>query len=315
MPTIGAGGVLGISMESSRGTYVAPSKWVPIRSESLTTSQELTYRRNIRGIADPMLPLPGNLTHEGDIEFECTPDVLPYIFKSMRVGVTKTGSSDPYTYVYLPTHTATSTASMSIYIERGGIRFTYSGVTIGKLSLTINEGIMICTASVSALSEVTQSATSSSYSNNKPFSTGNFSIEIPNSSAVTDMDNITFDIDEGIQTNHRLNGSQNPASVTLGERTVTCSMDRDFSSRADFDAFKAATATSLAVICTYTPSGGSANDRYLKLEMPVASMESYTVNLGSQGDLVRASTTYTASYSNSDTFAYRATVKTDENLA
>ena len=53
---IGATGVLGLAIETTRGTYVAATKWVPIRSESITVSQEMNYRRNIRGIADPETP-------------------------------------------------------------------------------------------------------------------------------------------------------------------------------------------------------------------------------------------------------------------
>ncbi len=306
---IAATGVMGLALETTAGTFVAPTKWVPIRSESLSTTQALTYRRNIKGIADPTTPLAGNLTSEGDIEFEASPDVLPYFFRAMRTSEAKTGSGDPYQYVYTPTHGASSTSTLSLYVQRNGTNFAYLGVTVGKLSFTINDGILVGTASVGALSEATQSSTSPSYSNNNPFATGNYTVEVPNSSSITDVDNFTFDIEEGLSSNHRLNGSQNAASITLGERTVSSSLERDFEGRTNFDSFKAATATSLTVICTY--SGGN---RYLKLEMPVVTMESYEVNLASQGELVRASVNYTGSYSTSDTFAYRATVKTDENI-
>jgi len=123
------------------------------------------------------------------------------------------------------------------------------------------------------------------------------------------MDNFTFSIDEGGSVNHRLDGSQNPASITLGERTVTCSMDRDFDARTDYDNFLAATSTSVTVVCSY-----SSADRYMKLEMPVASMETYDVNLGGQGDIVRASVSYTGSYQAAATGAYKVTIKTSENI-
>jgi hypothetical protein len=310
---IGATGELGLAIESSRGTYVVATKWVPIRSESITVSQEMNYRRNIRGIADALAPQAGNLTYEGDIEFEASPDVLPYFFKAMRTSETKTGSGDPYTYVYVPTHGALSTDSLSLYVERNGIRFGYSGVSVTGMAFTITDGLLICTATVSALAEATQSDESSSFSNETPFYTGTFSVEIPDSSAVTDMDNISWAVTEGGSVNHRLNGSTNPASITMGERSVTCSMDRDFDSRADLDLFELATATSLKIVGSYTTPGGYA--RYLSLEMPVATMETYDVNLGGQGDIVRASISYTGSYNAGTTGAYRATVKTEENIS
>ena len=310
---IGATGVLGLAIETTRGSYVAATKWVPIRSESITVSQEMNYRRNIRGIADPDTPQQGNLTYEGDIEFEAYPDVLPYFFKAMRTSETKTGSSDPIQYVYVPTHGPVSGESLSLYIERNGVRFGYEGVTVTGMAFTVTDGILICTATVSCLAEATRSPESASYANETPFYTGTFSVEIPDSSAVTDMDNFSWSVTEGGSVNHRLDGSTNPASITLGERTVSCSMDRDFDSRADLDLFELATATSLTIVASYTSGGGYA--RYLSLEMPVASMETYDVTLGGQGDIVRASINYTGSYSASVTGAYRATVKTEENIS
>ena len=306
---IGATGEMGLAIETTRGTFVAPTKWVPIRSESITTSQEINYRRNIRGIADGETPQKGNISYAGDIEFEAYPDIIPYIFKAMRTSEAKTGSGDPYQYIYTTSSGALSGESLSLYVDRNGVRFGYSGVTVSGISFTITDGILICTASVSCLAEATQSDAAATYSNNTPFYTGTFSVEIPQASAVTDMDNFTFAIDEGPSVNHRLNGSQNPSSITLGERSVTCSMERDFDSRAELDNFMAATATSMNVIASY--SGGN---RYLKLEMPVATMESYEVNLGGQGDIVRASITYTGSYDSTAAGAYKATVKTSENI-
>ena len=52
----------------------------------------------------------------------------------------------------------------------------------------------------------------------------------------------------------------------------------------------------------------------MKLEMPVASMETYDVNLGGQGDIVRASVSYTGSYQAAATGAYKVTIKTSENI-
>ena len=306
---IGATTVLGLAVESSRGTYVAPTKFIPIRSESLTVSQNITYRRNIKGTADPDMPLAGNLTISGDIEFECYPDALPYFFKAMRTSEAKTNPSY-YQYVYTPTSGALSTSSLSFYIERNGVRFAYAGCTITAISFTINDGILVGTATVQALSEATQSAASESYSMNTPFSTGDYTVYVPNSSSITDVDNFTFGIEEGGEVNHRLNGSQNPASITLGERTVSCSMDRDFDSRSDYDNFKTATNTSLKILADVSGAG----TRQLQLEVPQTTMESYEVNIGGVGELVRASVNYTGSYVSAATAAYTVTIRTNADI-
>lgn len=307
---IGATSVLGLAVETTRGTYVAPTKWVPIRSESLTVTQNITYRRNIQGTADPQGPFAGNLTISGDIEIECYPDVLPYLFKAMRTHVTKTSPSY-HQYVYIPTSGALSTSSLSFYVERNGIRFTYAGCTITAISFTISDGILLATATVQALSEATQSEAAESYANNTPFSTGDYDVYVPNSAAITDLDNFTFNIEEGGEVNHRLNGSQSPSSITMGERTVSCSMDRDFDSRADYDNFKSANSTSLKIVADI----GGGGTRMIQFEVPQVTMESYDVNIGGVGELVRASVNYTGSYVSSATAAYTITCRTNENIA
>lgn len=307
---IGATSVLGLAVESSRGTYVAPTKWVPIRSESLSVTQNITYRRNIQGTADPQMPFAGNLTISGDIEIECYPDVVPYLFKAMRTTETKTNPSY-YQYVYTPTSGALSTSSLSFYIERNGVRFAYAGCCITGISFTINDGILVATASIQALSEATQSAASETYANNTPFSTGDYTVYVPNSSSITDLDNFTFGIEEGGEVNHRLNGSQNPASVTMGERTVSCQMDRDFDSRSDYDNFKSANNTSLKILADV----GGGGTRQIQFEVPQVTMESYEVNIGGVGELVRASVNYTGSYVSAATAAYTVTIRTNENIS
>ena len=48
MPSVGASGILGIALEASPGTYLAPTKFIPFDSESIKWTQENTERRPIR---------------------------------------------------------------------------------------------------------------------------------------------------------------------------------------------------------------------------------------------------------------------------
>ena len=67
---LGGTGILGVAFETTYGTYIAPTKWIPIRSESLTEVEDKIYRTNIRGLADRSGAIQGYTHIEGDIEFD-----------------------------------------------------------------------------------------------------------------------------------------------------------------------------------------------------------------------------------------------------
>src|ERR1041384_305175 len=92
-------GYLGIALEGVSGTYVAPTKFIYIRSESLTYMQETVWRRPIGQTVDVTAAIPGNAHVEGDVEFEVTPDSAVFFHHIMRGALNKTGAG-PYTYVY-----------------------------------------------------------------------------------------------------------------------------------------------------------------------------------------------------------------------
>ena len=69
MPYIGAGGVMGIALETVSGTYQAPTKYVPFNSETLKFAGEPQEHRPIRNTAGVSDVTPGNMSVEGDVEF------------------------------------------------------------------------------------------------------------------------------------------------------------------------------------------------------------------------------------------------------
>lgn len=105
---VGGAGTLGVAFETTLGTYVAPAKYIPIRSESLTLAEGKVYRMNLRGKADPTGAIKGYFHVEGDITFEVTSDIMPYFLLASRAQVIRTSTSSPFTYVATPTHQAKS---------------------------------------------------------------------------------------------------------------------------------------------------------------------------------------------------------------
>ena len=158
---IGAAGILGVAREVTAGTYVAPAKFIPIKSESLAYAQETVFTRPIRGVADIVHAVPGNATVEGDIEFEVTHDNLPWFLGAMRGGLVVTGLQPPYVYTMTPSSIGQKSATLttlSITVERNGVVFGYTNCVVGSYEITVDDGILMATLSILASEEATQSS-------------------------------------------------------------------------------------------------------------------------------------------------------------
>ncbi len=304
---IGAAGVIGIAFEDTPGTYVAPTKFFPIRSETLQFTQETGQRRLLRGTADLTGVYAGNSMVGGDIVMEVYEDVLPYFLYASRADVAKTGSTN-FTYVATGLHSAEPVDgyTLSITIVRNGIVFGYTGCVVGKQSYSLDSGLLIVTMSMVGQDEAVQSAPTPSYTTETPYAPGQYTFNIAGS-AKCDLDTFTFEIDDAAAAEYRI--CQRAAKfVRWGERAVTASLTRDFLDRTDYDAFKAQTAQALELIASH----GSNNQVQLKL--PTTVKESYEVGLAGQTDLVRANISYLGTYDTVTSTAYKITVKTQEDI-
>ena len=122
MPGTGAGGLLGVALETVAGTYLAPTDFVPIKSESIHYMQETVWRRPIRQTASIYGSSDGNARVEGDISMEAYEDIVAVFLHAARTTVAKTGTASPgFTYTFKGTALAVPTKTMSITVVRNGI--------------------------------------------------------------------------------------------------------------------------------------------------------------------------------------------------
>jgi hypothetical protein len=305
---VGAGGIMGVALETVSGTYLAPTKFVPFNNESLNYQQETNFRRAIRNSPDVNFAVPGNAHTEGEIEMDATDDILPYFMTASRMDVVKTGSTPNYTYTGTPNALATPAKTMSITIVRNGIVFGYTGCVVGSFTFGIDEGTLTYNISIVGADEAVQSAPTPTWPTTTPFGMGQYDIQIPTSSSINEVDTFEFTVEDNAEPQYRLrNPSRGAVFVKFGEREVTLTVERDFQTRTDYDAFKAMTAQSI----TITATKGANNS--ITILAPVALKDTYEVNLSGQGDLVRASIEYQCLIGPS-TAAYTLTVKSQENL-
>lgn len=310
---IGAAGILGVGRETTNGTYIVPEKYIPILSEDLKIIQSNIYRRPIRGIVDPVGAVAGFQHAEGSVTVEATDDILPYFMWAMRGVTTKTGTTPNWIYTLVPNAEGQKSGSkmtLSLTVVRNAIVFAYVGCVVNSFEFTTQEGLLVCTLNILGMDEAVQSAPTATWPTTVPPGPGEYSIEIPTSTEVVDVDNFTFSVDEGGEPAYRLRDDSKKASfISFGERSVTLSLERDFESRTDYDAFKIATAQGIKIDCK------KGTNNYITLTMNAAIKDSYEVGLSGQGDLVRASIEYQGVYSVAGSQAYGIIVGSQETLA
>ena len=306
---IGASGILGIAREVTPGTYVAPEKYVPFMSETLKLMDDKKYRRPIRQSADMIGHVLGNTHVEGDIDIEAFTDCIPYFMYASRLTVVKTGASAPFLYTGTPNANGVAGTTLSITIVRNGIVFAYVGCTVGQYTFTVgDDGELMYKVSIVGLDEAVQSSPSPTWPTTVPFGAGTYSVEIPTASQVFDSDTFEFAVNDNAAAEYRMKDTSRAASfVKFGEREATLKLMRDFDSRTDYDAFKAGTAQAVTVTATQ-----DANNE-IDIVSTTTVKDTYEVNIGGQGDLLRASISYNCE-ANSSGVPFTIAVTTTEDI-
>ncbi len=304
---LGAIGILGVSHEAVKGTYLAPEQYCPLISENLDVVQSNIYRRPIRGITDIAGAVPGPTHVEGSITIEVQHETLPYFMYAMNMTVVKSGTGD-LTYTGTPAHLAEPSETLSITLDRNGEAFGYVACAVSSLQLTVQNGILVATMGIVGESEATESSPTATWPTSVPLGVpGDYQVEIPTASQVYDADAFTIDINDNLTPEFRLEDTdRGPRFLKFGEREVKLSMERDFEARTEYDAFKLATAQAITIVAEQSAT------RRLQFDMESAIHDSYAVNLGGQGDLVRAQIEYQGVYNVTDSRSYLLVVQTDE---
>lgn len=312
---IQAGTLIGIAPEAVYGTYVAPTRFFALKSESLSENWAHVQRRLLRGIADSMGMVAGFHHVEGDLSMELYHTLLPHFLYASRNEVTKSGAG-PYVYTTTPVHVGDvrdlppDNYSLSITLVKGGEVFAFTGCTVSQMQFTQEEGIPTMTISIIGSAEAEESAPSPTFpATDVPFNAGQYTIQVPIASTITSVENFTFTVNDNAEPQFRLSNNSGATWVKFGEREVSAELTVDFESRAEWDAFKAITATSVSIKMT---SGAHS----VELRLPQAVRETYEIDGASdQGSPVMANCNYQGTYDPVTSKSYEIIVTTSEDIS
>lgn len=283
---IGASGIMGVALEAVSGVYEPPVKFIPFESESLSWQQDTNWRRPIRNTPGLVGAVAGNGHVEGELGLEALHDCVAYLLHASRCTVVKSGLSPNFIYTFTPAPDAVPSQTLSISIKRNGEVFGYTGCVVGGFTFSIDNGTLKFSVDIKGNTEATQAALVPTWPTSVPFGAGSYVIEIPTATQVFDTDSFEFQSEDNAEVQFRLKDELGAQFVSFGESSATLTVERDFENRAEYDAFKALTAQSI----TMKASQGA--DIGIDILMPAAVKESYEVNIGGQGDLLRASVGY-----------------------
>lgn len=310
-------GEFALAFETTYGTFAPPTKFFPIRSESLQKVRDNQYRMNIRGLADRQGPMPSYTHVEGDVEIECTSDVLPYFLYAARVTPSRSGGG-PYVYTFEPANVTLPTTesgvtkrkTLSLYVKRAGTIFGYNGCNIGRFQFSVDGSILIATMSVFGIDEQDTSNVVPDWPSSDPYGAGEVTIDVgPVSSGAVprvDIETASIEVQDNMVNEQRLKTGTGPAYNRWGEREVSGSLDMDFADKDEYDHFVARDTMELIL------HGSHGVGDTVDIAINAAAWDAYPVGLSGLGDLVKASVDYHGFYEDQE--IYTITVGTDEDV-
>jgi Phage tail tube protein len=326
---IGASGALGIALESTMGTYVAPTVWVPILEESLVYTEDKYYSQQLRQQATDSDVKPSYYHTEGDVRMEVDMNFLPYFFMCSRHAITKTGAG-PYTYKFTPTavggtSTAASgmvqrTASITIIRNQGTASFGYTGCTLGGYEFTIDNGVLLVNMSIIGLGEEDGSGTPAWIAPSL-FGADAHTIFVDTAGTapafatpVNDFNGYTFTANHNAEAQNRIRPQRSASYVKFGKTDFELTSELDFVAKSEYTNFKNASVKAFRMESLKGGVSFAAATEAIRLDQNRVAYDAYGVSLPGIGDIVMAQFTgHGLNIVGGD--AYSVTMKSPVNIA
>ena len=313
MVDVAGGGHVGIALETTNGTYTAPTNFVAAISETLSATRNDPKRMPILGRAVTTGKVQGRQHVEGEIVTELMPESMAFFLTWSRFGanIAQAGVG-PYTYDAVDdkvVHLKTTKRSLTIVTDRAGVGFAYLGCQVTAMRLTFEDGIPQMTYTIIGLEETDEYTPGAiTEPTEVPFAADEAVVSIA-ASARVDLDSLEINIDDSGEARFNLSGQEAADYVKFGEHLSTASFEIDFESKADYAIWAAQTVQPLLVVIT------KGTDQIVSFELNGALYDTFEVGLSGLGDQVRASAEMMAAYDVTDTAAVTIALTTLEDLA
>lgn len=289
-------GYVGFGVETTEGTLVAPTIFLPASSFSIDSTVEPIIPEQLRGSRDRYVMMPSAYSVSGTMDMELpTRGIGPLLvsaFSAYANVATTAYAGGGYQHVITPasaspTFTFETSAADILFLRYGGIR-----VNTLDINASFNE-IVTSSWGLEGTTRAKQgSGTSESYLDGNPFHFDGASVKI-NGSAVGNVKNFSFNVNNNIERIGTLNKTTSWNRTELGPRELGLTMTMDFQNTADYDLFLAG--TEFAVQLHFEGgfiTGSSGPKRTLVLDVPRAIYSSINAPLQA-GSIIEQAVTCT----------------------
>lgn len=298
-------GWMGVALESVKGTFVLPTVYVPIISESFQYTEDRYYSPQIREETIVSDVKQGYYHIEGEIEMEVDVNFLPYFLHSTRHTIGKTGVG-PFEYTYTPSDAgSTSTAAsgnvqrtMSLTIERNEQMFQYSGCTLGSLRFFIDEGILKMAGNFMGEQDNTPTgsptptwAAPSLFGADAHAIFTGASALTPTFSVVNDFNGFEFEANFNAEAQNRIVRNRSASYISFGETELNLTTELDFIDRTEYDNFVATTQKAIKLESIDSGTDFASATEAVEIIVYRGVYETYDLGLSGLGDLIMAGVT------------------------
>lgn len=298
---IGATGFVSIAPETTKGTYVAPTVYVPVLRETLKYTEDKYYSQQLREQAMDSEVKPGYYHVEGEIELEVDSNNFLYFLYASRHAIAKSGAG-PYVYTFTPTKVGTSSTAasglvprtLSITAVRNGVVFGYTGCVVSQYEFTIDGGVLKCTLSIVGEEEAVQSLPTATWvaadilgADSHNVFTGASGVS-PTFTQVESFNGFTFMINHNAEARNNIKSDRSASYVKYGKTEFEVRSELDFENRTDYDNMK--NSATQAIKLESTVGGGSyaAATDGIKLQANRMAFDTYDINVESIEAIIAA---------------------------
>jgi len=312
MVDVAGGGAIGFALETTHGSYIAPTNWATVTSESLREVRSDPWRKPIIGQAVTLGKVEGKEHVEGSLTMELLAETFVYFLIASRWGNNiAQGGSGPYTYTAkddAAVHVKTNYRSLTIIADRAGIGFAYLGCQATSFRFFLEDGIpMVEVGIIGRHQSEDYTPGSPTIPTETPFAANDAVLQVSGSTR-SDIDSLEISFDDNGEAVHNITSSAGADYVKFGEHEGEANFEIDFESKADYAIWVARTSQALTYVAT------KAANQKVDIDMHGPLYDTFEVNLSGIGDQVKASATLKSAYIHADTASTTIIVTTAANI-
>lgn len=237
--SLGALGYVGYGVETTEGTFVAPTKFLPVTSFSFEDSNDFMVPDQIRHSRDRYIAMAAAYPVSGTMEMELISTDVSSLLKSAFTATVSTSAyaGGGYQHVFTPasaidTFTFESSAADTLIMR-------YSGVRVNTLEIKAAFGeIVTASFGLEGLNRQKQgSASTPSFTNVTPFNFSGVDIKVAGGTPLGTVKDFTFGINNNLERIGTLRKTRSWRRMALGMREVTLALSIDFTDTVEYDRF------------------------------------------------------------------------------